>query len=168
MIYMELPFIPPSINTAYFTVMSRVGKASVPKRVLTEEGKAFKAKTAGHLARNYPTELQIFRPNIPYAIAYLVSFDSIVNKTWPESAETRYKRIDASNRVKLVEDALVVAAGVDDSQFVISLVGKDQGPPKTVILAWDLSKESMNVRGHIFEDGGVLLSVQQDGTVPAM
>lgn len=163
MIYMQLPFIPPSINTAYFTVVTRVGKANVPKRVLTQEGKAFKAKTAGYLTQHYPTEMRIFKPDTPYAVGFLVYFDSVVNKTWPESAETRYKKLDASNRVKLIEDALVVAAGVDDSQFIISMIGKGQGPARTDVLVWDLSQESMHISGGANQDGGAYFTVLQDG-----
>lgn len=162
MIKMRLPFLPPSINAAYFTIAAKVGKQTVAKRVLTTEGKSFKTKTAGHLAQNYPTEMQIFKKDVPYAVAFIAYFDLLTNKTWPESAETRYKKLDASNRVKLVEDALVTASGVDDSQFIISLVGKDQGPPQTDIYVWDLSQESMCISGMVNDDGGAVLVVQQN------
>jgi hypothetical protein len=158
MIHMAIPHLPPSSNNAYFTMVTKVGKKMVPKRVMTKEGKKFKKETSAFLVQNYPMEMQIFRPNAPYALLYQVIFDTITNKTWPEKAATRYKKLDASNRVKLLEDALVDAAGIDDSQILISSVFKSQGAHQgTRIWAWDLENETMAGIGGLIDGASVCL-----------
>lgn len=73
-------------------------------------------------------ELQLFMRehtrNTLYCLTFVFCFPAtqILNKGWPRSTENRYKRNDASNRKKLLEDSLVLllggsAAGMDDSLF---------------------------------------------------
>lgn len=134
MIRMELPYLPPSANHAYFNLPGG-------GRTLTKKGRKFKKEAGIHLIRTYSSELMLFKKNEPYGVAIRFFFPNVQNKTWPGKATTRYKRIDTSNRVKLVEDVLAEVADTDDSQHMILLLGKSQGPERTVILAWELSEQ---------------------------
>ena len=49
-------------------------------------------------------------------------FKNVENKGWPKKAKNRYKKNDISNRLKLLEDAVSDAVGIDDSNtFEITL-----------------------------------------------
>jgi len=131
MIRMQIPWLPPSANHAYFN-LPRGG------RTLTTEGKKFKRETAAYLVQTYPTELQFFKPNVPYGVGIQFIFPELENKTWPGKATTRYKKVDTSNRVKLLEDVLGEVANIDDSQHVTLLIGKTGGESaRTDIWVWD-------------------------------
>lgn len=62
-------------------------------------------------------------------------FDSLINETWnnpkvPESkrAKSRYKKIDLTNRIKLLEDCVRDALDIDDSQTFCSFQRKIHAP----------------------------------------
>lgn len=135
MITLELSGVPPSTNKAYFN-LPRGGRA------LSAAGAKYKRETTSTLVRNFPLSLKLFEPNKPYGVLFVIHLPTVLNKGWPKSAETRYKKLDATNRVKLVEDALVLAAGVDDSQFLFSSVLKAPSEEeKTTIYCWSLDLE---------------------------
>lgn len=135
MICLRLSSVPPSSNHAYFN-LPRGGRS------LSTEGKRYKAETTAQLVRNYPKEMQFFRPNTPYLILVRIHFETILNAGYPKKAESRYKKLDVSNRLKLLEDCLKDAGGIDDSQYLQLVLEKCQGPVEgTTIWAWDLEKE---------------------------
>ena len=135
MIELRIPWLPPSANNAYFN-LPRGG------RTLTNKGKKFKRETAAHLVQTYPTQLKFFEPNRPYGLAIQFVFENMLNKTYPEKAATRYKKVDTSNRLKLLEDVLAEVANTDDSQHLFLLIDKYDGAPEaTKIWAWDLERE---------------------------
>jgi hypothetical protein len=53
-----------------------------------------------------------FKANIPYELQLMVFFDQI--EYLKSSKGSRYKRIDLSNQVKLIEDTVAAATGVGD------------------------------------------------------
>lgn len=119
-----------------------IKKGKVPLRILTKEGRRFKKEAAAHLARTYPTELREIKRDRPLGLAILFVFKTLENKTWPETAKNRYKRIDVSNRVKLLEDVLADVAAIDDSQHMLVLLAKAQGSEEeTIIWSWDIEDE---------------------------
>ncbi len=136
MIRMELPWLPPSANNAYFN-LPRGGRA------LSAKGKKFKAESATYLIRHYHQQLTLFEKNKPYGIAVGFFTMDLENATYPAKAATRYKRFDAGNRLKLLEDVLADAADIDDSQNLTVVVGKFKGKEKTVIMAWSMEEESL-------------------------
>jgi hypothetical protein len=142
-IELHIPFFPPSTNHAYYVRQGRLH--------LSEVGKAFKNNVTAHVARTYPGEMLFFKENVPYLLYLkLFSADGIENKGWPNSCKTRYKKFDASNRVKLVEDALRVAFGIDDSQFIAVCSHKCQGKagaPCVIAKAWNLEEERSPLDG---------------------
>lgn len=102
--------LPPTANNAYVN-LPRGG------RRLSKEGEKYKLETIAHFTRNYRKEFMTFKKNTPYLMVMTFYFDSIENKGWATGeAESRYKKFDATNRPKLLEDVLKDAAGIDDSQ----------------------------------------------------
>jgi len=150
MILMSFDWLPPSANHAYFTIMSGSGRSKHPVRVLTNEGKKFKRETSAELLRKYPQELRVFKPDTPYAVHSFMYFPNLLNSGWPEKAQTRYKRLDADNRLKLFLDSLKDAAGVDDSSFMDIRVVKDLGPERTDIYVWNMEEETLPIRHLVY------------------
>lgn len=110
MIFLYHPGLPPSANNAY---------VNLPHggRRLSKEGEKYKNETLAFFARTYRKELLTFKKNTPYLVAMTFFFDALETKGWASGkAESRYKKFDATNRPKLLEDVLKDAAGIDDSQ----------------------------------------------------
>jgi len=135
MIHLVLEGVPPSSNNAYF---------NLPKggRSLTKVGRAYLTETKARLASTYGKEMLFFKPDKPYQIAVRFFFERLENLGWFKGeARNRYKHFDVGNRLKLVEDSLKEAAGIDDSQHLRVLLDKQQGRERTEIWAWDLEEE---------------------------
>lgn len=126
--------VPPSTNNVYF---------NLPKggRVLNNAGKKYKTEISTTIMREHQAEIRDVQLNHPYGILFVVNM-AILNAGWPEKARTRYKKLDATNRVKLLEDAIVEALGIDDSQVVISVVIKRHSETEvTDVVIWDYETE---------------------------
>lgn len=136
MISLSIPWLPPSSNHAYIN-------NGFGGRKLSAEGKKFKLETTAFFVRRYPNALRFFEKDEPYAVYVRFYFKDLENKGWPKKTPTRYKQQDATNRIKLLEDALKDAAGVDDSQNLLFLAEKRYGEEeKTEVFVWSLNKES--------------------------
>ena len=135
MIVVQLPGIPPSSNTAYFNV--RGGG-----RVLSSKGRKYKNETLSYLATHYPIELKQLVPDAPFLLYVVFELEALENK----SGQTRYKKIDVSNRLKLFEDCLKDAGGIDDSQFMCVMIEKRQARvmETTTAALWNLEKERVD------------------------
>ena len=109
---------------------------------MSSVGKKYKRETAAYLAQGYPKELATLKPNTGYLLKVRFRFTDLENKTWPTSAKTRYKRIDASNRLKLLEDVIAEVSGIDDSQNLTVVLEKIQGIEEcTEVWIWDLDAD---------------------------
>ncbi len=140
MIRLEFQNIPPSTNTAYY---NRRGGG----RGLTDEGASYKAGIMMDAHRFYMSQIATLKKNEPYGMIVRVHAD-VETKGWRKTgAGTRYKKFDASNRIKLLEDALCEAAGIDDSQFMGVYIEKKEGEEKTIIVIWRWQEE--NIRGAV-------------------
>lgn len=136
MIRLELPWIPPSSNKAYF---DRPGGG----RVLTAKGRKFKTETTAHFAQHYPKQMMFWKPDRPYILVMRFHFEHIENEGYPKKAKARYKVFDGGNRTKLLEDSLKDAGGIDDSQTLTSIWQKEQDAREhTIIWAWSLEEEA--------------------------
>lgn len=146
MLYISLPGLPPSVNKAYFeqVVLKQMGKKSklVPVRTLTTEGRAYKKEVVAHIVQNHGLEMHWVKPNMPLGLAIRVHFPQVENSGWPKDAQSRYKKVDATNRVKLLEDAVVQALGVDDSQFMQASVTKVPGAELTEVWVWSMENDA--------------------------
>lgn len=142
-VYVKLPFIPPSSNNAYF----QRGKI----RVLTSKGKKFKAEVKTYIAQHCQHFMAYFKKDTPYTLiaCFNIGRDELLNKTWPEQAKERYKKYDASNRLKLLEDAICAACSHDDRQHMIVVAAKGmkatEDEPNTEVWVFNQEQESCPV-----------------------
>lgn len=134
-LYTEIEGVPPTTNKAYFDMVVKKGKKYVPVRTLTAEGKAYKTLVRTHIAKAWGSHK--IPGNRPLSLVVKLSFPNIENKGWPDKAEQRYKKLDVSNRIKLLEDALSDAIAVDDRQFFSVFFYKLKGEEKTHIWLTD-------------------------------
>ena len=111
MITLTLPWLPPTFNHAYMPI--RIGRFT--KMALTSEGRTFLKESTAHLSANYPAEIAQIKKNTPYFVLVALYFKAIENKGWPKTTSSRYKTLDVTNRLKILEDAVVGATDVDDS-----------------------------------------------------
>jgi hypothetical protein len=157
-IFLYHPGLPPSANNAY---------VNLPHggRRLSKEGEKYKNETLAFFTRTYRKELLTFKKNTPYLVAMTFFFDAVETKGWASGkAESRYKKFDATNRPKLLEDVLKDAAGIDDSQNLdvylrkrdvaqcphnirwkeatIAHAPNRHGEEHVDIMIWDLEKEA--------------------------
>jgi Holliday junction resolvase RusA-like endonuclease len=140
MIRMVFPGLPISVNEAYMTIHKRKGKKVIPLRPMTEEGKAYKRIVMGRIASEYSQEIRSMKIDVVYGLAVQLRMKKLVNAGWPDKAKTRYKKSDASNRLKLLEDAICAACGIDDSQFFTVIIDKmecrQDEPESTTVWLW--------------------------------
>lgn len=129
---------PISINAAYTTVRGR--------RMLTTEGKAFKANLAAAVARELPIDWGKLADRV-YSEAAWVELEVGIHRnirvaSWkPGAREKRqmpYQRMDGSNYLKLIEDAVVHATGIDDSAHLDVRVVKAQSDENFISIRYRL------------------------------
>lgn len=152
MITLYHPGLPPSANNAYVN-LPRGG------RRLSKDGEKYKHEMLAHFSQHYRKEFMTFKKDVPYLVVMSFYFDHVENEGWATGvAKTRYKKFDATNRPKLLEDVLKDAAGIDDSQNLdVYLRKREVGAcPKfhtlsvqevhniehVDIMIWDLEKEA--------------------------
>ena len=121
----ELP-MPPSVNSIYFVKSGR--------KHLTSKGKAMKVKMKSltmHAAIPHVWLGAI--KDTPLKMRIDLYFESVQNKGWPKKAKNRYKRVDITNRVKLLEDAISEALGIDDCLFFQTTITKNEGRERACV-----------------------------------
>lgn len=127
--------LPPTSNHIY---TNRGGK-----RILSNEARSWKRRAVSLISRTaklgWMAELDV---NSRYLLVLVFYFDYLENKGWSESytrgpkkgkrkAETRWRKIDLSNRIKLAEDAMKEATGVDDSATFAQILLKEEDAKNT-------------------------------------
>lgn len=86
---------------------------------MSTEGKCFLNEVKNYLLKEHPEFLSQFKPDEEYELLFLLHYEAgaLYNSTWLKTkGVTRHKKNDATNRVKILEDAIVSAAGHDDKQ----------------------------------------------------
>ena len=105
-----IPFLPPSSNKIYEPVWVQ-GK---PKgKRLTQTARKFKVRAMRVIQQEGRAALLNLKEHIPYELRIVVFFEKVINKGWPKT-DYRYKKVDATNRIKLIEDTAADGLGVDD------------------------------------------------------
>ncbi len=144
MIHMVLPGLPTSVNEAYYNLIKK-GKDGrmMAIRVLSAKAKKYKRETAAYIVQNFPSQLMFFKPNVPYGLAIQFAFTALENKGFAKGkAKSRYKRVDVSNRLKIIEDVLAEVAAIDDSQNLTAIIDKcKHSVEETRIWVWDIVQE---------------------------
>jgi hypothetical protein len=106
-----VPFLPPSSNKIYEPVWVR-GK---PKgKRLTTTARRFKNRAMQVIQQDGHAILLDMEEHVPYELIISIFFEKVCNKGWPKAAKSRYEKVDATNRVKLIEDTVAAGVGVDD------------------------------------------------------
>jgi len=137
LIYIDLPYLPPTTNHAYQSQIRSIRGKRVAVRVLSEEGRKFKREASSDILKEAVT-FQTSRDK-RYGLAIVFNLTRLENATWPKKTQNRFSRVDVSNRIKLLEDALAETLGIDDSQFFPIVVTKAKGNTEsgsTRILVW--------------------------------
>lgn len=131
---------PISINKAYTN-------GPYGRRILTTEGRAFKAALVSAIARQLPLDwghcVDAYY-NTPGRITLDVGLflPDLRTKSWRPGAISKktknrispYKKIDGTNFVKLIQDAVVTATGIDDCGHLQCTVTMEEGAPGFVSL----------------------------------
>ena len=119
---LELPFLPPSENSAYV----QIGRM----RKLSTEGKEFKRQVNEYCWDIYESELDRLCEELGDTLWLLVDMDIYLpldkvvylgwtkkNKAGARGAKEPYRNIDGHNCVKLMADALSEILHIDDRRF---------------------------------------------------
>jgi Holliday junction resolvase RusA-like endonuclease len=125
LLVIEYPVIPPTSNKLYF-------RGTQLTAVARQYGESF----SQFVAQRYGAQILELDNKAIYALHLRFFFESLTNPTFenqnvPPSkrAKTRYKRIDLSNRIKLLEDCIRDAIDIDDSQTFAASQEKHQIAP---------------------------------------
>jgi Holliday junction resolvase RusA-like endonuclease len=101
--------MPPTVNKLYFTMRGA--------RVLSAEGRRAKTQIQAQVTAAAAANKSLEKER-PLTLKIDLFFARLENKGWCKGkAKSRYKRIDTTNRAKLIEDAIAKALGIDDSLF---------------------------------------------------
>lgn len=142
MIHLSIPSLPPSVNDVYMTISKMKGGRRITLRPLTAEGRKYKKETLAHLVKKHQPQLLQMKPDTPYVLFVRLTMPVLVNKGWAKRTSARYKRYDVSNHIKTLEDCLVDASGVDDTNFLIVAGEKVQGDvERSDVYIWNLDAE---------------------------
>lgn len=109
-------------------------------RVKTTRARSWQNRAVKEIMRQSKLGIQDeFDPTRMYWLDLHFFFDAVINKGWNErwqrgakagqrKAETKWKKIDLGNRLKLLEDTVKNAVGVDDSATFVLHLTKDCDP----------------------------------------
>ena len=115
----SISLLPPSVNKMYvYTTRGPRPSAAMRK---------FRSKAAMELLSQVPFDMDPLNPNKPHKLTIEFYLPVLVNKGWPKKAKTRFRRRDVSNLVKVVEDLVSQALGIDDSCFIRIEISKADG-----------------------------------------
>lgn len=129
--------MPPSDNKIYWN-------HPAGGRVLRSEAKRFKREVKNRVAKLVATSRtnSDFVVDVPYRIVLGLYFEATENSTFGQKggAKTRYKHMDASNRRKLIIDAVMESIGIDDCHIFEERVFKrvDAENPRVVVVVSEI------------------------------
>lgn len=124
-LYIDYDELPPSSNHIY--ARTRFGT------VLTKVAKKYAEDFSYKVIRKHLPEISQLNKNGVFSLQLRFTFKSLLNEgAFDENPKKRpttlYKRIDLSNRIKLIEDCIRDVIGIDDSQTFTSQQLKMQDP----------------------------------------
>ncbi len=113
---MVYPTLPPTSNKIY-----------IKGSILTSQARSYAENFSKFSAQNHMHEIAEMNQGGVFCVVLRFFFETLVNETWmnpkvPPSkrAKSRYKKIDLTNRIKLLEDCVRDALDIDDSQTFIA------------------------------------------------
>lgn len=106
---------PPSANRMY--IRTRRGT------ILSKEARKFKADALVQLLKEWMFSPKLEK-HLPYKLTLRFYFPKVENSGWPKKAKNRFVKRDVSNLIKVLEDVVAQATGVDDSNTTEVVVYK--------------------------------------------
>lgn len=110
-IHFVYPIIPPTSNKLY-----------IRGTILTPVAREYAERFSQYIVQTHGWEINEMDPQQIYALHLRFYMVGLENPTWnnpnispSKRAKTRYKRVDLSNRIKLLEDCVRDALDIDDS-----------------------------------------------------
>ena len=146
--------LPPTDNNVYFNLKVRSGGIA---RALTDKAKNYKRSVASAIAElAVRCEYKVkFDKDVPYLCLMKLFFEDTENKGWMKGkAENRYKRVDTTNRNKLLIDSIMEAIGVDDSHIhpVIKFKHCDPEDSRVEVELYQLTDSELDILEERIED----------------
>lgn len=135
--------LPPTDNKIYFN-LPRGG------RELTSEARGYKNKVREVVAAVAATCSLSFRKNIEHELVIRVYLSHVENSGFgKEKTLERYKKVDSSNRTKLVTDAVAAAIGIDDKHIFKTIILKRSDPdnPRIEVIWREQEKRDCQSKG---------------------
>jgi len=111
--------LPPSVNKMYVYT----ARGPRPSNAMRK----FRAKAAMELLSQISFGMAPLDPDKPHKLSIEFFLPVLENKGWPKKAKTRFRRRDVSNLIKVVEDLISHALGIDDSCFIEVFATKKDG-----------------------------------------
>jgi Holliday junction resolvase RusA-like endonuclease len=144
-----VPHLPPSSNQIY--VRHPQGKG----RVLSDKARTFKIKAMRAVQKQGRVALLQLKQNVPYELTLAIFFEQVEVKS--SSTGSRYKKIDLSNQVKLIEDTVAKAVGVDDCHNFRLLLEKHCDPenPGIYVKLREVPEEEVGLTKEAYERRGL-------------
>ncbi len=103
--------MPPTLNKAY--INTKKGRRLTTHAKKTKESIT---KLVSFYILKKDINMSLYKDNqMTLTVDYY--FKEVENKGWPKKAKFRYKKVDISNRIKLLEDAIADAIGIGDENF---------------------------------------------------
>lgn len=115
-----VPYLPPSSNKIY--IRHPTGKG----RILSSEARTFQIRAMQEIQKHGRMVFMHLKPNIPYELRLAIFLDKIENAS--SGLGNRFKRVDLSNRVKLIEDVTAKAIGLGDEHNFRMILEKHCDP----------------------------------------
>lgn len=146
-----VPFLPPSSNKIYEPVWVR-GKP-MGKRLSTS-GRRFKVRAMKVIQEGGRAALLNLKEHVPYELTLAVFLEKVENKGWAtKSAESRFTKIDVTNRIKLIEDTVADAVGVDDRHNFRLVLEKHCDPdhPGLYVILTEVSEKEVGLTKEQYE-----------------
>jgi Holliday junction resolvase RusA-like endonuclease len=82
------------------------------------------------------------KTDVAYGMRLRLHMSNLRNAGYPKNAKNRYKTVDVSNRIKLLEDAIAEAGGFDDSQIFSLTVEKVESDREYCeVYIWEIPPE---------------------------
>ena len=139
--------MPPTSNNIYTSCGN--------KRIKTTEARSWQNRAVKEIMRQSGLGIQsAFDPERMYWLDLHFFFQAVINKGWNElykkgvksgqrKAENKWKKIDLGNRLKLLEDAVKNAVGVDDCATFVLHLTKDCDPenPRVVVEMYSMPED---------------------------
>jgi hypothetical protein len=148
--------LPPSDNHIRDVGYTQYGGKRHAMIRYTTEALNYKKLVVRHINDAYFIEVQKFvrehKPWTVYELSFIFVFpsDELLTAGWLKgTTKSPYKRVDTTNRRKLLEDALAEAIGIDDSLFWeghgVKLVGGDSAIPEVHMILEEADPERYGV-----------------------